>query len=150
QLEDFAFDIDGDLLREVAVGDCRGDVGDVAHLGRQVTGHEVDAIGQVLPGAGDAFDVGLSAELSFGTDFAGQARHFGGKGAELIHHRIDGIFQLEDFAFHIDGNLFREVAGGHGLGHVGDVAHLGRQVTGHEVHAVGQVLPGAGDAFDVG
>ena len=150
QLEDFAFDVDGDLLGQVAVGDGRGHVGDVAHLAGQVAGHEVDAVGQVLPGAGDALDVGLAAELSFGADFAGHAGHFGGERAELIDHRVDGVLQFEDFALDVDGDLLGQVAVGDGLGHVGDVAHLAGQVAGHEVDAVGQVLPGAGHALDVG
>ena len=34
QLEDFALHVDGDLLRQVAVGDGRRHLGDVSHLGR--------------------------------------------------------------------------------------------------------------------
>src|SRR5207237_10030276 len=68
----------------------------------------------------------------------------------LVHHGVDGVFQLEDLALDVDRDLLREVAGGDGRGHLGDVAHLAGQVPGHEVHAVGQVLPGAGDALDVG
>ncbi len=36
--------VDGDLLREVAVGDGRRDVGDVAHLGGEVRGEAVDVV----------------------------------------------------------------------------------------------------------
>ena len=50
--------------------------GDVAHLAGQVAGHRVDAVGQVLPGAGDAAHQRLTAELAFGADFARHARHF--------------------------------------------------------------------------
>ena len=46
--------VDGDLLRQVAVGDGGGHLGDVAHLAGQVAGHRVDVVGEVLPGAGDA------------------------------------------------------------------------------------------------
>ena len=35
---------------------------------------------------------------------------------------------------------------GDGGRHVGDVAHLAGEVAGHQVHVVGEVLPGAGDA----
>ena len=150
QLENFALHVHGDLLRQVAVGHGRGHVGDVAHLAGQVAGHEVHAVGQVLPRAGHAFHVGLAAELAFGADFAGHAGHFRGERAELIHHRVDGVLQLENFALHVDRDLLRQVAVGHGRGHVGDVAHLAGQVAGHEVHAVGQVLPRAGDALHVG
>ena len=227
------------FLRQVAVGHGRRHVGDVAHLAGQVAGHEVDAVGQVLPRAGHAAHVGLAAELAFGADFAGHAGHFRGERAKLIHHRVDGVlqlenfalhidgdllatgrplatavvtsamlrtwpvrlpamkftlsvrsfqvpatpshvglpaelafgadfaghaghfggeraklidhrvdgvFQLENFAFHVDGDLLGQVAVGHGGGHFGDVAHLAGQVAGHEVDAIGQVLPGAGDA----
>ena len=54
QLEELALDVDGDLLRQIAVGDGRGDFGDVAHLRGQVAGHQVDVVGEVLPRAGDA------------------------------------------------------------------------------------------------
>ena len=70
QLEDLAAHVDGDLLRQVAVGDRGGDLGDVAHLAGQVAGHRVDVVGEVLPRAGDAAHLGLAAELAFGADFA--------------------------------------------------------------------------------
>src|SRR5207249_11584071 len=65
-------------------------------------------------------------------------------------YRVDGVLELEDLAPHVDGDLLRQVAGGDGLGHVGDVPDLRGQVAGHEVHAVGQVLPRAGHAAHVG
>ena len=112
--------------------------------------HEVDVVGQVLPGAGDARHLRLAAELAFGADFARHARHFRGKGVELVHHGVDGVLQLENLALHVDGDLARQVAARHGRRHLGDVAHLRGQVAGHGVDAVGQVLPGAGDAGHVG
>ena len=39
ELEDLPLHVDGDLLREVAVGDGGGDLGDVAHLVGEVAGH---------------------------------------------------------------------------------------------------------------
>ena len=71
--------VHGDLLGQVAVGDGGGDLGDVAHLAGQVGGHGVHVVGQVLPGAGDAAHLGLAAELAFGADLAGHARHLGGE-----------------------------------------------------------------------
>ena len=62
------FRVDGDLLREVAVGDRRRDLGDVTHLVGQVAGQEVHVVGQVLPGAGDPRDLRLPAQLACGTD----------------------------------------------------------------------------------
>ena len=150
QFEDFAFDVDGDFLGKVASRDGGGHRGDVAHLGGEVTGHGVHGVGEVLPSAGDTFHFGLAAEFSFGTDFASHAGHFRGEGAKLVHHRVDGVFQFLDFAFHVHGDLLRQVAVGDGGGHGGDVAHLGGEVAGHGVHGVGEVLPRTGDAFDFG
>ena len=83
QLQDLALDVHGDLLRQVAVGDGRGDAGDVAHLGRQAARHGVDVVRQPLPGAGHALDFGLAAELALGADFAGHAGDLAGEGVEL-------------------------------------------------------------------
>ena len=126
QLEDLAAHVDRDLLGEVAVGDGGRDVGDVADLGGQVAGHEVDAVGQVLPGAGDAAHLGLAAELALGADLARDAGDLGREGAELVDHRVDRVLELQDLALDVDGDLLGEVALGHGLGDVGDVAHLRR------------------------
>ena len=112
----------------------------------QVAGHRVDAVGQVLPGAGDARHVGLAAEPAFGADLARHARHLAGEAVELVHHRVERFLELKDFAAHVDGDLARQVAAGDGGRHLGDVAHLAGQVAGHRVDDVGQVLPGAGDA----
>src|SRR4029434_605333 len=150
ELQDFAAHIDGDLFRQVALRDRGGDFGDVADLGGQIRGHEVDAVGQVLPGAGDAAHHGLTAELAFGADLAGDARHLAGKRVELVHHGIDGVLELENFAAHVDGDLFGKVAAGDGGCDFGDVADLRGQVRGHGVDAVGQVFPGAGNAEHVG
>src|SRR5207253_537106 len=149
-LQDFAADVDGDLLRQVARRDGGGDLRHVAELDGQVGRHRVDGVGEVLPGAGDALHVRLAAEPAFGADLAGHAGDFGRERAELVAHRVDGVLQLEDFALDVDGDLLRQVAGGDGGGHLGDVADLGRQVAGHRVDRVGEVLPRAGDALDLG
>src|SRR5204863_3194708 len=124
--------------------------GDAAHLAGQVGGHHVHRVGEVFPRAGHAFDLGLAAELAFGAHFAGHARDFGGERTELIDHRVDGVLQLGDFPLHVHGDFAGKVAGGHRLGHVGDIPHLAGEVAGHEVHAVGEVLPRAGHAAHVG
>src|SRR5439155_18458253 len=131
EFQDFAFDIHGDFAGKVSFGHGGGDTGDVAHLRGEVAGHGVDAVGQVLPGAANAFDLGLAAELAFGADFAGHSGDFGGKRVQLVHHGIDGVFQLEDFAFDIHGDFAVEVAFGDRGGHVGDVAHLRGEIPGH-------------------
>src|SRR6185312_10107849 len=125
--------VHGDLFGKVAAGDGRCDVGDVADLRGQVAGHEVDAVGQVLPGAGDAGHLRLAAKLAFGAHLARDARHFRCEAVQLIDHHVDGVLELEDFALHVDGDLLREIAQRHGGRHFGDVADLPGQVVGHQV-----------------
>src|SRR5205814_3420427 len=91
QLEDLAFDLDRDLLGEVALLNGSGDFGNVANLGRQVGGQLVDVIGQVLPGARGTKDVGLAAEAAFGADLAGHARDLAGEGVQLVDHTVDRV-----------------------------------------------------------
>ena len=98
ELRDFAAHIDGDLARQVAVGDGDGDFGDVADLAGQVVGHRVDGVGKILPGAGDALDLGLAAELAFGADFARHARDFRCEDRELADHRVDELGRAQEFA----------------------------------------------------
>jgi hypothetical protein len=91
-------------------------------------GHEVDVVGEVLPGAGHALHDGLAAELALGADLAGDAGHLGGEAVELVDHRVDRDLQLEDLAAHVDGDLLAQVAVGDGGRDVGDVADLAGQV----------------------
>ncbi len=125
----------------------RGHIGDVADLIRQVAGHRVHAIGQILPHAADAFHLRLAAQLAFGSDFARHARHFAGERIELIHHGVDGVLQLQNFAARIHRDLGRQIALGHGRGHTGDVADLVGQVAGHRIDALRQIAPGSRHAF---
>ena len=119
---------DRQLLLEVAVGDRGHDLDDAAHLLGQVGGHDVDVVGEVLPGAGDAGHLRLAAELAFGADLARHARHLGGEGVELVDHRVDGVLELEDLALHVDRDLARQVAARDRGRDLGDVAHLRGQV----------------------
>ena len=114
------------LRAQVAAGDGGRHLGDVADLRGEVAGHRVDAVGQVLPGAGDAWHVGLAAEAAFGADLARHPRHLAGEAVELVHHRVERFFQLQDFAAHVDGDLARKVAARDGGGNFGDVADLCR------------------------
>ena len=71
-----------------------------------------------------------------------------GERVELVHHGVNGVFEFEDFAFHVHGDLAREVAASDGGRDFGDVANLRREVAGHGVHRVGEVFPGSGHARD--
>src|SRR5207245_1368512 len=74
QLGHLARRLDRARLRDIAL--CRSgcDLGDVAHLRREVVRERVDVVGQVLPRPGDALDLRLAAEDALGADLAGDAR----------------------------------------------------------------------------
>src|SRR5262249_53175869 len=137
ELEDFALHIDGDLAVEVAAGDGGRHLGDVTHLCGEVGGEQVDVVGQILPGTGDAGHDRLAAEPSVGADLAGDARHLGGERAQLLDHRVQRFLEQQNFAAHVDRDLLRQAAGGDGGRDLGDVADLGGQIGGHEVDVVG-------------
>src|SRR5262249_11022689 len=124
------------------------DPGDAAHLRGQVAGHRVDVVGQIFPHAGDAFDLRLAAQLALGADVARHARDLGHDRRSPSKHGVNRVVELEDLALDVDGDLAGEVAARDGRRDVGNVAHLRGQIAAHEVDAVGQVLPGSGDAFD--
>src|SRR6185312_13880899 len=125
---DFTFCVHGELLRQFTIGHGRYDLDYAAHLLRQIDRHYVDVVGEILPCSGNVGHLRLSAELSFRTHFTRDARHFGGEGIQLVHHRIDGVFQLQNFAFDVDRDLARQIASSNGGRHFGDVAHLPGQV----------------------
>src|SRR5207245_2064189 len=149
QLEDLALYFDGDLLGEIALLHGGGDVGDIAHLRRQVARHEVHVVGEVLPDTADAAHLRLAAELALGANLAGHPGDFRGEGVELIDHGVDGVLELQDLAANVDRDLLRQVAPGDGGRDVGDVAHLGREVGCHQVDVVGEILPDASRPLDV-
>ena len=150
ELEDLALGVDRDLLRQVALGHGGGDLRDVADLARQVVRELVDVLGQAAPGAGDALDLGLAAELALRAHLARHARDLVREGRELVDHRVDGVLELEDLALGVDRDLARQVAAGDRGGHAGDAAHLIGQVRRHQVHVLGEPAPRAGHAFHLG
>src|SRR5208282_6408194 len=70
----------------------------------------------------NAAHFGLAAEDSLGADLARDAGNFRGERTELIDHGVDGVLQLQDFAFDVDRDLLGKIAVGDRLGYVGDVA----------------------------
>ena len=116
----------------------------------RLRGEAVDVVRQVLPGAGDALDVGLAAELALVADLLRDAGDLRRERRELVDHDVDRVLQLEDLALGVDRDLLREVALGDGGRDLRDVAHLRGQVGGEAVDVVGEVFPRAGHALDVG
>src|SRR5439155_12691 len=150
QLQDFTFHIDRDFLREIAVRDRGCHFGDVAYLTCQIAGHEIHAVGQIFPRPRDTAHISLTTKSSFGTDFARHARYLRGERTELVHHCVNGVFEFPNFPPHVDGDLLRQIAACDRGGDFSNVTHLTGQVTGHEVHRVSQVFPGAGNVPHVG
>ena len=147
--ENLAFHINGDLPRKIATRDCRRHFSDIADLPRKIARHHVHVVGQILPRACDAAHVCLSAQFSFAAYLTCHPRDFGSKGTKLIDHRVDRVFELQNFTAHIDGDLFRQVAIRNGGRDFGNVTHLTGQITGHRIHANGQVFPGSRYSFYV-
>jgi len=143
---DFAARVDLDRARQVALGHSGRHFGDRAHLRGQVGGKQVDVAGEVLPGAGSAGHVGLAAQPSLDADFAGHAGDLVGEGGQRLRHVVDGVGKRRHFAFRFHRQVLLEVAVGDRRHHLDDAANLFGEVGGHEVHGIGEILPGAGHA----
>src|SRR5207247_5055702 len=144
QLSDLTVNVNRDLLGQVALGDGRGHLSDIAYLTREVAGHRVDIVGEVFPGPGRPLHVGLAAQPALGTHLARYARDFRGEGVQLIHHDIDRVLQLEDLALHLDRDLLGEVALLHRGRDVGDGAELGGGDVRSLVDLLRHLFPGPG------
>src|SRR6185436_3252659 len=128
EFEDFALDVDGDLLGKIAVRNRGGHVSDVAHLAGKIAGHEVHVVSQVLPGSGNADHLRLTAQPPFCSYLASDARNFRCKRAELIHHRVDSVLEFENLALHVDCDLLGKVTVRNRRGHFRDIADLAGKV----------------------
>ena len=95
--------------------------------------------------------LGLAAELAFGADLAGDPRHFRGEGVQLLDHRIDGFLELAGFRRGTSTVIFFDRSP---LAIAVATSAMFRtcpgEVGSHEIDVVGQILPCAGDARDVG
>ena len=108
---------------------------------------EVHRIREILPSTGHAFHIRLATQFSFRTDFARHACHFRRERRKLIHHRVDDVLDLENLPAHVHRDLLRQVTARDRRRHLGHIAQLHRQVAGHEIDVVRQILPRARDAF---
>src|SRR5271154_922461 len=52
----------------------------------------------------------LTVSFFVSSPFAGHARHFCSERVQLVHHRVDGVFQLQNFTLHVHGDLAGQVA----------------------------------------
>ena len=111
-------------VEQALVLDQRGDLRDVTYLSGEVRRHRVHRVRQILPGTGYAAYLRLATEFAFGTDLACDARDLRSERVELIDHRVDRIFQLENLTANIDRNLTGKVTVGDGGSDFGDVTDL--------------------------
>jgi hypothetical protein len=146
----FAFGLDGQLLAQVAGRDRGHDLHDAAHLVGQVCRHDVDGVGEVLPGAGDVGHDGLPPSLPSVPTSRATRVHFGSERPELVDHRVDGVLELQNLALTSTVILRDRSPRGDRGRDFGDVADLRGEVRAHRVDGVGEVLPGAGDTGDDG
>src|SRR5262249_17004664 len=111
---DFTGGLQREFTFEVAVCDAGNDLPDTAGLRREVRRHGGYGIGGVVQRGAEAGNARLTAEFSFGTDFARYAGDFRREGVELVDHDVDGIFELENLTSNVDRNFLGEVAVGYG------------------------------------
>src|SRR5262249_59228592 len=97
-------------------------------------------IGKVVSDGGTAVCLPEAAELAVGADLARHPRYFGGERIELVHHRIDGVLELEDFAADIDRDLAGQVAARNRCRHLRDVARSEERRGGREIEVRGEAL----------
>src|SRR5207245_617727 len=135
---------------EITVRDRGAHGCDASDLASEVARHAVDVVGKALPDAADALHLGLTAEVAFGAHLAGDTRDLVAERIELVDHRVDGVFELEDLSSHIDGDHLREVPLLNPGLVLGVAPGLAGQVAGHDVHARRPVVLDAADAPHLG
>ena len=96
--------------REVALRDGGGHFGDRAHLIGQVGGEQVDVAGEVLPRAGRAGHVRLTAEAAFDADFARDVGHLFGERGERVRDVVDRLGERRHFTLGFHRELLAQVA----------------------------------------
>ena len=92
-------------MLQIPVRNGGHDFHDAADLLSEVRRHDIDGVGKILPRAGYAGHLGLTAEPPFRSHFAGDTGDLAGKTIQLIHHGIDGVLQFENFALHVHGDF---------------------------------------------
>ena len=107
QFENFALHVHGDFAGQISSRDRSRYFRDVSYLTGEVSGHRVDRVGQIFPRTGDSRHVGLTTETPFGSDFARHTGYFAGEPVELVHHRVESFFKLQDFAANVNGDFAR-------------------------------------------
>jgi len=98
-----------DFARQVTPGDGRGHFGNVSNLAGEVASHRVSTESvTILPRSGDAGNVGLTTESSFGTTSRATRVHFAGEAVELVDHRVKRFLSAEGFRPRTSTVILRE------------------------------------------
>ena len=87
---------------QVALRHRGRDLGDGAHLRGQVRSQQVDVTGEMLPGAGCAWHVGLAAETAFHAHLACDGGDLVGEGRQRVRHVVDCLGERRHFALRFD------------------------------------------------
>ena len=145
--------MNGDLPREIALGDGCRDQSDVPHLRGEPVRHRVDGIGQVLPRTRHSTHLGLTAELALRAHFAGDPGHLVGERRQLVDQAVDGAAHLQELAAQRVRRTVRgqrpqihpllEVALGHRREHAAHLGDRSHQVVDERVRPVDGRRPSA-------
>ncbi len=66
---------------------------------RQIAGHLVDGLGELLPDARRALDLSLATKLTLSADLAGHTGDLRGEDRQLLGHRVHKLCRAEELAF---------------------------------------------------
>ena len=149
QIGHLAGSLDGDLLRQVTIGNRSRHLRDRTDLCGQVCCKPVDVVGQVAPGAACTRHVRLSTELPFDTDLTCNRRHLVGKRGKRVDHVVDRPGQLGNLPLRLHRELLLQITLRHRGHHARDAADLRGQVSSHRVDIVGQIFPRSADPLDL-
>jgi hypothetical protein len=134
QFEKFAFDIDGNFLRQIAVSDGAGDASNVTNLTGQVAGHQVYVIGEILPGTRQTSYGGLTAQIALRAHLPGDPGNLRSKRTQLIDHRVYRAGGAEELAFegttfHFDRHHLGKISLGYSADNSGHFARWPNQIS---------------------
>ena len=150
ELSHFAAGVDLNRPGEVAFGHRGRDLGDRAHLGGEVRREQIDVAREILPCAGGAGHIRLTAKPAFDSHLSCDGRDLVGEGRKGVGHIVDRLGERRDLAFRLDRQVLLQIAAGDRRHHLHDAADLLGEIGRHDVHCVGQILPGPSDSGDGG
>ena len=107
----------------------------------EVQTHAVYVVCELFPHTLHARHISLATQSTLRADFTRYTRYFVREMPQLVHHDVDGDFELENLAVGLNLDLFRQITSCNSLGDQRHAAHLVRKVLGQAVHHVFEFLP---------